>query len=111
MQMHGALLFSTGYQANIGAVSRARRPEDAIFSDDVNHASLIDGVRLSRAGCRYPQPTSASCRRSGRVQRSTKLIVNDVYQYGRRYCAAAGHARSVRAPDAWLLSTTHTASA
>src|SRR3979411_2969490 len=49
MQMPRALLFSTGYQANIGAVTALAGPEDAIFSDALNHASLIDGVRLSRA--------------------------------------------------------------
>src|SRR5438876_11628034 len=55
MQMPRALLFSTGYQANIGAVSALAGPEDAIFSDALNHASLIDGVRLSRAQVvRYP---------------------------------------------------------
>lgn len=44
-----ALLFNTGYQANVGAVSALVGPEDLVFSDALNHASLIDGCRLSRA--------------------------------------------------------------
>jgi 8-amino-7-oxononanoate synthase len=44
-----ALLFSTGYQANLGMISGLVGSEDTVFSDELNHASLIDGCRLSRA--------------------------------------------------------------
>jgi 8-amino-7-oxononanoate synthase len=45
-----ALLFASGYQANVGLLSALLGPRDRAVSDALNHASLIDGLRL--AGCR-----------------------------------------------------------
>jgi glycine C-acetyltransferase/8-amino-7-oxononanoate synthase len=44
-----ALLFGSGYLANAGVVSTLAREGDVVFSDQLNHASIVDGCRLSRA--------------------------------------------------------------
>ncbi|MBU6467941.1 MAG: 8-amino-7-oxononanoate synthase [Betaproteobacteria bacterium] len=51
-----AIHFSTGYMANMGVLNAITLNNTAIFSDALNHASLIDGIRLSKAEeiCIYP---------------------------------------------------------
>src|SRR2546429_7828092 len=44
-----ALYFPSGYAANIGLLSSILKPDDVVFSDAANHASLVDGIRLSHA--------------------------------------------------------------
>jgi 8-amino-7-oxononanoate synthase len=43
-----ALYFTSGYAANVGLISALLQPEDVVFSDSANHASLIDGMRLAK---------------------------------------------------------------
>lgn len=44
-----ALIFNTGYQCNLGVISTLTGRGDIIFSDKLNHASIIDGMKLSEA--------------------------------------------------------------
>ena len=46
-----AITFNTGYMANVGTISALCGKCDYVFSDELNHASIIDGIRLSRSKC------------------------------------------------------------
>ena len=64
------LLFPTGYQTNVGVVTALAGPADLIVSDALNHASLIDGCRLSRARTAvYPHGDARAARRLLRAGR------------------------------------------
>ena len=52
MQTEDALVFSTGHQANLGAIGTILGPEDTVVVDSGDHASILDGVLLSRAKLR-----------------------------------------------------------
>lgn len=58
-----ALLFSTGYMANLGVISALLGRNDVLFADRLNHASLVDAGVLSRARlCRYKHVDVADLR-------------------------------------------------
>lgn len=78
-ETEAALLFSTGFAANVGAITSLVGPEDIIFSDAKNHASIIDGCRLSGARIQiYKHADVDDLRQSLAVSRHRrKLIVTD----------------------------------
>jgi glycine C-acetyltransferase len=78
-----AVVFQSGFTANAGTVSSILTKEDAIVSDELNHASIIDGARLSRATIKvFPHRDVATARRIleelPRTQR-TLLITDGVF--------------------------------
>lgn len=73
-----ALLFSTGYMANLGVVTALTDRHDSIFEDRLNHASLIDAARLARASVkRYAHGDVAQLARLLAQAPGEKLIVTD----------------------------------
>lgn len=74
-----ALLFSTGYMANLGVIPALVGRGDAVFSDRLNHASIVDGARLSRAEVHaYPHLDVAALERLlDACAAPRKLVVTD----------------------------------
>ena len=75
-----ALLFNSGYAANTGIIPAIAGRGDVIFSDRLNHASIVDGALLSRARLvRYPHNDIAALRRVMAETETTgrRLIVSD----------------------------------
>jgi glycine C-acetyltransferase len=59
--VEACVVFQSGFAANAGTVSAILTPEDHIISDELNHASIIDGCRLSRAKIRvFPHKDTAA---------------------------------------------------
>ena len=60
--VEASVVFQSGFTANAGAVSAILGREDVIISDELNHASIIDGCRLSRAEIRvFPHKDVQAC--------------------------------------------------
>lgn len=74
-----ALFFGSGYMANVGIVPALVGRGDAVFSDALNHACLIDGVRLSRAESHiYPHNDLATlAQQLAASNAARKLVVTD----------------------------------
>lgn len=74
-----ALLFSTGYMANLGVLQALADRHTALFQDRLNHASLIDGAALSGARSRrfHHRDTSDLENLLGRSESAHKLVVSD----------------------------------
>jgi 8-amino-7-oxononanoate synthase len=122
-----ALFFTSGYAANLGLLTSLAGPDDIIFSDALNHASLIDGIRLSGARKHiYPHAdlnALESALRHHQNDRGRKLIVTEtvfsmdgdvaplreIYTFAARHNAGVildeAHASAVHGPQGRGLAT------
>ena len=101
-----ALLFSTGYMANIGVVSALVDRGDAVFADRLNHASLNDAALLARAQFRrYPHGDLVALEALLAASRARrKLIVTDaVFSMDGDLADLPGLLGLCERHDAWLL--------
>ena len=82
-RQEACLIYSSGYSANLGIISALVGRDDAVFSDRLNHASIIDGIILSRAElARYPHKDIKVLekllrRRAAQDARRKTLIITD----------------------------------
>jgi 8-amino-7-oxononanoate synthase len=109
-----ALLFSTGYMANLGVISALAGRGEEVFEDRLNHASLLDGALLSRARLRryaHADPQALSRMLEGealdgrKLERiSTRLVATDgVFSMDGDLAPLPELARVARRAGAWLL--------
>lgn len=103
-----ALLFSTGYQANLGVITALAGPGDLVVGDRLNHASLIDACRLSGAAFRvYPHLDAARLREILRVRRGkyrrTWVVTEGVFSMDGDVAPLAGILEAARAFEAGVV--------
>ncbi len=100
-----ALLFSTGYMANLGAIAALAGRGDSVVEDRLNHASLIDGARLSGAKLlryRHADPASLADQLT-RTQGRTLVATDGVFSMDGDVAPLAELAAVCREHDARLL--------
>ncbi|WP_313048235.1 8-amino-7-oxononanoate synthase [Pseudomonas soli] len=100
-----ALLFSTGYMANLGVITALVGQGDTVLQDRLNHASLLDGGLLSGARfSRYLHNDPASL--ASRLEKATgnTLVVTDgVFSMDGDCADLPALANAARSRDAWLM--------
>ncbi|MEX2367587.1 MAG: 8-amino-7-oxononanoate synthase [Pseudohongiellaceae bacterium] len=75
-----ALLFSSGYMANVGVITTLLKAGDSVFEDRLNHASLLDGGLFCQARFRrFPHRdyTALRAQLAGAPEKGSKLVVSD----------------------------------
>ena len=101
-----ALLFSTGYMANLGVITSLMGRHDAIFSDKLNHASLVDAALLSRAKIeRYPHNNMQTLESLlEKSQAQYKLIITDgVFSMDGDLCKLPKIVEIANTYKAWIM--------
>ena len=100
-----ALLFSTGYMANVGIMSALLGRKDAVFEDRLNHASLLDGGLMSGASFKRYRHGDVE-HLNYHLQRASgqKLIVTDgVFSMDGDFAPLPALSVAAKVHDAWLM--------
>jgi 8-amino-7-oxononanoate synthase len=107
LRVPAARLFNSGYAANVGVLTTLLRPGDVVFSDELNHASIIDGCRLSRAEVVvYPHLDMAALEREVRARASARrrvVVSETLFSMDGDMADVEALARIARAGDAALV--------
>ena len=102
-----ALVFPSGYQTNIGVLTALAGPDDVIVSDALNHASIIDGCRLSRARVAvYPHGDADLAARhlaESRGARRRLLVTESLFSMNGDSAPLESLAAAAKAHDALLI--------
>ena len=106
-QTEAAVVFSSGYHANAGVLPILAGAEDVIFSDGLNHASLIDGCRLSRAAVRVYRHADADhldrLLRDADGFRHRLIVTETVFGMDGDLAPLADLVALARRHDAWIV--------
>ena len=107
LAVEATLYFPSGYQANLGLIGSLAGRGDLIFSDELNHASIIDGARLSRARTTvYPHFDLAALERAlanSRNARRRLVVTESVFSMDGDLAPLAELDRLCARYDAWLI--------
>jgi len=100
-----ALLFSTGYMANLGVLSALAGRDDLVVEDRLNHASLIDATRLCGARVRRYRhaDAAAAAERLGAPARRRLLVTDGLFSMDGDMAPLAELAAVAEASGAWLI--------
>ncbi|MCG7880061.1 MAG: 8-amino-7-oxononanoate synthase [Candidatus Thiodiazotropha taylori] len=101
-----ALLFSTGYMANIGVIRALLKQGDRLFEDRLNHASLLDAGQLTRARMqryRHADPESLRSQLKGSEQGQALIATDGVFSMDGDLAPLPSLVELARRHQAWLM--------
>ena len=101
-----SLLFGSGYHANIGTIAALVGRGDEVFSDELNHASLIDGCRLARARVtiyRHGDAEDLGVRLSASRARRRLVVTDSVFSMDGDRAPLAAIAEVAERHGAWVM--------
>jgi 8-amino-7-oxononanoate synthase len=101
-----ALLFSTGYMANLGLTQSLVGKGDTVLEDRLNHASLLDGGLFSGARLmryQHNNPADVETKLAGRTQGEKLVLTDGVFSMDGDIAELPGLSHACQMNDAWLM--------